>query len=167
MQSPAPNRINPWLQAVLLGAGLFAISLLVRAAADTLVGGTSAGPTTPEAVLEARDAWSRFAYGLLIGVLLPALVETPFVVWVVRRARSDARGIGLVVVIGTVFAAAWLLHGASPGSVGQGLAFALMAYAAWGWGRRFGRWRAYALPIVSHAVWNGIGLAILLVRQPV
>ncbi len=166
MQSHSPSRINPWLQAVLLGAGLFAISLLVRAAADTLVGGTSAGPGTPEAVLDARDAWSRLGYGLLIGVLLPAIVETPFVVWVVRRARDDAPGIGLVVVIGIIFAAAWLLHGASPGAVGQATAFAVMAYAAWAWGRRLGRFRAYALPMVSHAVWNGIGLTLFMVNHP-
>ena len=162
-----PNlpRSNPWLQAVLLGAGLFAISLIIRAAADALVDTSSAGPATPDAVILARDTFSRFGYAVLFGVLLPAVVETPIVVWVVRRVRSDAPDIGLAVVIAIIFAAAWLLHGASPGSIGQATAFALMTYAAWGWGRRLGRFHAYALPTLSHAVWNGIGVAIFIAND--
>ena len=155
---------SPWLQAALLGVGLFALSLLIRATADTIVGGTSAGPGEPEAMIQARDAWSRFGWGLVMAVVLPAVVETPFVVWAVRRVRSDAPGVGLAVVIGIVSAAAWLLHGASPGTLGQASAFALLSYASWGWGRRLGRFHAYALPTLSHAVWNGIGLTIAMVN---
>lgn len=153
---------NPWLQAVLLGAGLFTLSLLIRAAADTFVGSMTAGPGAPDDAVAARDAVSRFTYGLLLGVFLPAVIETPLVVWAVRRARHDAPSLGLAIIIGIISAVAWLLHGASPGTLGQATAFALMAYAAWGWGRRLGRFQAYALPTLAHAVWNGIGLAIFM-----
>lgn len=157
---------NPWLQAVLLGVALFAISLILRAAADTLVGGVSAGPTTPDQVVAARDTLSRLAYAVLLGVLLPAIGETPFAVWIVRRARDDAPSVGLAVTITIIFAAAWLLHGASPGALGQATAFAVMAYAAWGWGRRLGRVRAYVLPTLSHAAWNGIAVALFMANPP-
>lgn len=112
---PGLRNTNPWFQAVLLGAGLFAISLILRVAADTLVDGVSAGPAAPDAVVAARDPLSRYAYAVLIGVLLPAVIETPFVVWVVRRVRSDTPGTGLAVAIAIISAAAWLLHGPVPG----------------------------------------------------
>ncbi|WP_395943037.1 hypothetical protein [Brevundimonas sp.] len=156
---------NPWLQAVLLGVGLFVVSLLLRAVANTVVGVTTAGPGVPDQVAEARDALSRFGYGLLWGVVLPAVVETPFVVWCVRRVRRDERSIALWVMIGSLSALVWLLHGASPGSLGQAAAFALMSYAAWGWARRLDRLHAYVLPTLSHAVWNGIGLALFMIRD--
>jgi hypothetical protein len=40
-----------------------------------------------------------------------------------------------------------------------------MAYATWGWGRKLGRLHAYALPTLSHAVWNGIGVAIFIIND--
>ncbi|WAC59926.1 hypothetical protein [Brevundimonas sp. SL130] len=153
---------NPWLQAVLLGAGLFVLSLLIRAAANMVVGSFTAGPSAPDAMVAAQDTVSRLAYGFLLGVFLPAVIETPFVVWAVRRARDDAPSLALAVIIAIISALAWLLHGMSPGSLGQATAFAVMAYAAWAWGRRLGRLRAYALPTLSHAVWNGIGLALFM-----
>lgn len=153
---------NPWLQAVLLGAGLFALSLLIRATANTVVGSFTAGPGTPDAMVAAQDTVSRLADGFLLVVFLPAVIETPLVVWAVRRARDDAPSLGLAVIIAIISALAWLLHGMSPGSLGQATAFAVMAYAAWGWSRRLGRLRAYALPTLSHAVWNSIGLALFM-----
>lgn len=156
---------NPWVQAALLGMALFAISLLIRATANTLVGSISAGPAAPNELFEARDPLSRFYGDFILAVMLPALAETPVVVWLVRRANSDAPSVGLAITILFIFALAWLLHGMSPGSLGQGAAFALMAYAAWAWGRRLGRLHAYALPMLSHAVWNGIGMAIATLRH--
>ena len=157
---------NVWLQAVLLGVGLFAISLIVRALSDTIVGGISAGPATPEEVTAARDTFSRAAYSVLLGVLLPALVETPLVVWLVRRAPRDVPTAGLAFVLTIVFLFAWLFHGASPGALGQACAFALLGCASWGWGKRVRRLYAYTLPVLSHAVWNGVGVLIFLLRAP-
>lgn len=157
-----PLSRNAWLQAVLLGAGLFALSLLIRATANMFVGSFTAGPGAPESMVAASDAVSRLAYGLLLVVLLPAVIETPLVVWAVRRARDDAPGLGLAVIIAIVSALAWLLHGMSAGSLGQAAAFAVMAYAAWRWSRRLGRFHAYALPTLSHAVWNGIVVALFM-----
>ena len=124
--------------------------------------GWDAAYGAPDAMVAAQDTVSRFAYGFLLAVFLPAVIETPLVVWAVRRARDDAPSLGLAFIIAIIAALAWLLHGMSPGSLGQAAAFAVMAYAAWGWSRRLGRLRAYALPTLSHAVWNSIGLALFM-----
>lgn len=154
-----------WLQAVLLGFGLFATSLIVRAAADTFVGNATAGPAMPEAMAGTSDQAVRYGYAVLLGVVLPAVIETPIVVCIVRRARRDTPSVSLVAALAGVFFLAWLLHGASAGSLGQASAFAAMAYAAWGWSRRLPRLYAYALPTLSHAVWNGCAVAIFAIND--
>lgn len=145
-------------QAVLVGAALFTISLLVRAVANTIVGGPTKGPAPPppdaETWLVAVD-W----------VLLPALIETPFVTYLVRRTNRERVSLALWIMLAIIFGGAWLLHGASPGTLGQACAFLLMAYMSWDWSRQAGR-VAYGLAILSHAVWNGIGMAIHLAKHP-
>lgn len=145
-------------QAVLVGVALFTISLLVRAAANTIVGGPTRGPAPPP---PDAGAWAVFASW----VLLPALIETPFVTYLVRRTNRDRASLALWIMLAIIFGGAWLLHGASPGTLGQACAFVLMAYMSWDWSRQAGR-VAYWLAILSHAVWNGIGMALYLAKHP-
>lgn len=157
---------NPWLQSIALGLLLFALSLVGRALADTVLGGVSAGPAAPDVGEGSARTSAQLSQAALLGVALPALVETPVVVWIVRRAKRDAFSIGLAAAIVIIFGAAWLLHGASPGSLGQAAAFAIIAYAAWAWGRVHGKSKAYALPTLAHAVWNAIIFCIFALNHP-
>jgi hypothetical protein len=145
-------------QAVLVGAALFVISLLVRGVANTIVGAPTRGPAPPP---PDAGTWAVFASW----VLLPALIETPFVVYLVRRTNRERVSLALWIMLAIIFGGAWLLHGASPGTLGQACAFMLMAYMSWDWSRQSGR-LAYGLAILSHAVWNGIGMAIHLAKHP-
>lgn len=154
---------NPIAQAFLLGVGLFLVSALLRVLANMLVG-PSAGPGLPSDLVR-KDGFAGLVLNtLLVGVALPALIETPFVVYLVRRTDLERASVWLWIGIAIISGMAWLLHGASLGALGQAVAFALLAYASWGWSRRFGR-SAYWLAILAHAVWNGVGAAIYIARH--
>ncbi len=155
---------NPVVQAILLGALLFAVSLAIRVLANVVVGAFTAGPSEPTPMVEGGRVWLWVLNTVLMNVAAPALVETPFVVFPMRRVDSERPSIALWVMVAVIAGFAWLLHGASPGSLGQAAAFAILAYAAWGWSRRCDRF-AYTLAIMSHAVWNGIAMTLYLAKR--
>ena len=155
---------NPVVQALLLGLLLFTVSFAIRVLSNLIVGGFTAGPAPLEPIAEGQSVWRWVLDTVLLSVALPALIETPFVVFPVRRADQERPSVALWIMVAVIAGFAWLFHGASPGALGQAAAFALMAYAAWGWSRRCGRW-SYGLAILAHAVWNGSGLALYLPQR--
>jgi hypothetical protein len=158
---------NLLVQTLWVGALLFLISFVIRVVANTLVGHATNGPGEPATLVDGDGFAALALNAVLSGVLLPAAIETPFVVYPVRRVDREQTSIALWIVITIIFGLAWLLHGASWGALGQATAFAFLAYASWGWSRRSGR-LAYVLAIAAHAIWNGIATALYLAtRAPI
>lgn len=155
---------NPHAQAVALGVALFAVSLALRVLSVALMGDMGRGPGAPIGIEGEKNLGVVVFNALMWSVLLPAAVETPFVTFVMRRVDPAETPVAFWIAIAVITAVAWCLHGASFGSLGQGLAFALLAFASWGWSKRLGR-GAYGLAILSHAVWNSIGMALHAARH--
>ena len=156
-----PRFNNLFVQTLWVGELLFLISFGVRMLTNAFVGHPTNGPGEPAAIVQGGGVAVLALNAVLSGVMLPAVFETPFVVWLMRRMDREQTPVGFWVVVAMIFGMAWLLHGASWGSLGQGLAFAFLAYASSGWSRRSGR-LAYVLAIAAHAIWNGTAAALYL-----
>lgn len=155
---------NPIAQALALGVGLFVVSLALRVLSIAVTGDIGRGPTAPFGAEGEKSFVVMIFAGLMWGVLLPATVETPFVTFVMRRVDPAETPVAFWIALVVITSVSWLMHGASFGSLGQGLAFALLAVASWGWSKRLGR-GAYGLAILSHAVWNGIVMVLHIARH--
>ena len=155
---------NPLAQALALGVCLFAVSLALRVLSIAVTGDIGRGPSAPFSVDGQKSLVIAVFNGLMWGVLLPATIETPFVTFVMRRVDPAETPVAFWIAVALIIAVAWLLHSASFGSLGQGLAFALLAFASWGWSKRLGR-GAYGLAILSHAVWNGTAMTLHFARH--
>lgn len=122
------------------------------------------GPNAPFGVDGQKSLAIAVFNGFMWSVLLPAAVETPFVTFLMRRVDPAETPVAFWIAVLVITGVSWLMHGASFGSLGQGLAFALLAFASWGWSKRLGR-RAYGLAILAHAVWNGIAMTLHFARH--
>jgi len=142
------------LNACLIGLACAAVSLMTTVLLAWLI--ELVEPGAAERIMGVPQSVPMDAWFLIEAILVAPALETAILMVIILAFCQDAKGKGAVVAaVAAVAILGWWSHGASAASIGQMLAFVILALQFLANWRSLGIGSAYWLGFLSHALWNG------------